>query len=168
MHYCEEPDSHLHDFMPSQEPNLRATQYLPDIVRLQQCLYDSFHHRLDRKEARRMTIEKFLQSLKRGELSDNLRTIGIVITLLTSGHFQKRRPNWLINQDLGIKVTSYASHTTCEEKVSKYLRWLQTRLSSSACTMAYVTSLHSKMQVMEELSFVKWQAEASYPPKYTI
>ena len=50
-----------------QEPNLRATQYLPDIVRLQQCLYDSFHYRLDRGEARRMTIGEFLQSRKHGE-----------------------------------------------------------------------------------------------------
>ena len=63
-----------------QEPNLRATQYLPDIVRLQQCLYDSFHHRLDRKEARRMTIGEFLQSRKHGELSANLETVGIFIT----------------------------------------------------------------------------------------
>ena len=56
---------------PLQEPNLRATQYLPDIVRLQQYLYDRFHHRLDRKEARRMTIGEFLQSRKHGELATN-------------------------------------------------------------------------------------------------
>ena len=52
-----------------QEPNLRATQYLPGIVRLQQCLYDNFHHRLDRKEARAMTIGEFLQSRKHGNIS---------------------------------------------------------------------------------------------------
>ena len=59
-------------FVYPQETNLRATQYLPDIVRLQQCLYDSFHHRLDQKEARRMTIGDFLQSRKHGENSANL------------------------------------------------------------------------------------------------
>ena len=58
-------------FVYPQETNLRATQYLPDIVRLQQCLYDSFHHRLDQKEARRMTIGDFLQSRKHGEISTN-------------------------------------------------------------------------------------------------
>jgi len=58
----------LHAFL-QEEPNLRATQYLPDIVRLQQYLYDSFHHRLDRREARTMTIGEFLQSRQHGELS---------------------------------------------------------------------------------------------------
>ena len=45
---------------------MRATQYLPDIVRLQQCLYDSFHHRLDRREAKHITIREFLQGRKSG------------------------------------------------------------------------------------------------------
>ena len=64
---------------------------------------------------------------------------------LNSGHLQKRRPNWLNKSRLRHESNMWA-------KSSKYLRWLQTRLSSSACTMAYVTSLHSKTQVMEELS----------------
>ena len=51
----------------SQEPVLRATQYLPDIVRLQQCLYDAFHHRLDKKEAVTQTVREFLENLISGK-----------------------------------------------------------------------------------------------------
>ena len=58
-------------FVHQQEPNLRATQYLTDIVQLQQCLFDSFNHLLDRKEARRITIGEFLQSHKDGEILTN-------------------------------------------------------------------------------------------------
>ena len=50
----------------SQEHIMRATQYLPDIVRLQQHLYDIFHHRLDRREAKHITIREFLQGRKSG------------------------------------------------------------------------------------------------------
>ena len=50
-----------------QEPILRATQYLPDIVRLQHKLYDAFHHRLDRKDARGMTISQFIKGRRNGE-----------------------------------------------------------------------------------------------------
>ena len=46
-----------------QEPKLRATQYLPHIVKLQQSLYDHFNYRLDRKDAISMTIGQFLQQL---------------------------------------------------------------------------------------------------------
>ena len=46
---------------------MRATQYLPDIVRLQQCLYDAFHHRLDKKEAVMQTVREFLDNLTTGE-----------------------------------------------------------------------------------------------------
>ena len=45
---------------------MRATQYLPDIVRLQQCLYDAFHHRLDKKDAVRQTVRDFLDKLNSG------------------------------------------------------------------------------------------------------
>ncbi len=45
-----------------QEQILRATQYLPGIVRLQQRLFDLFNHKLDRKEAESLTIRTFLQS----------------------------------------------------------------------------------------------------------
>ena len=47
---------------------MRATQYLPDIVRLQQCLYDAFHHRLDKKEAVTQTVREFLDNLTTGKL----------------------------------------------------------------------------------------------------
>jgi hypothetical protein len=45
---------------------LRATQYLPDIVRLQQCLYDAFHHRLDKKDAVTQSVREFLDNLTTG------------------------------------------------------------------------------------------------------
>ena len=51
----------------TQEPILRATQYLSDIVRLQHKLYDAFHHRLDRKDARRKTISQFIKERTGGK-----------------------------------------------------------------------------------------------------
>ena len=54
-----------------QELSLRATQYLPDIVKLQQCLYDSFHHRMDRTEAKRLTIGEFLEKLQSGMIPES-------------------------------------------------------------------------------------------------
>ena len=58
-----------------QEHNLRATQYLPDIVRLQQCLYDLFHHRLDHREAKTVSIRRFLaEVIQSGKY---LQSIGI-------------------------------------------------------------------------------------------
>ena len=54
---------------------MRATQYLPDIVRLQQHLYDSFHHRLDRREAKHITIREFLQGRKSGRSHEPLLTM---------------------------------------------------------------------------------------------
>lgn len=53
---------------------LRATQYLPDIVWLQQCLYDAFHHRLDKKDAMTQTIGEFLEKLASGN-HNNLHTL---------------------------------------------------------------------------------------------
>ena len=50
----------------SKEPSLRATQYLPDIVKLQQFLYDTYHHRIDRKKAKTQTIGDFLKALPSG------------------------------------------------------------------------------------------------------
>ena len=49
-----------------QETSLRATQYLPDIAKLQRCLYDTFHHRLDQATAKTQTIGQFLGKLKNG------------------------------------------------------------------------------------------------------
>ena len=46
-----------------QERSLRATQYLPDIVKLQRSLYDTFHLRSDRRKAdEKKTIGQFLRS----------------------------------------------------------------------------------------------------------
>ncbi len=42
---------------------MRATQYLPDIVKLQRSLYDTFHHRLDQATAKTRTIKQFLARL---------------------------------------------------------------------------------------------------------
>ena len=56
-------------FLSNQEPTLRATQYLPGIVQLQQQMYDNFHHKLDRKEANQYTIKKFIKLLGRSEFA---------------------------------------------------------------------------------------------------
>ena len=50
-----------------QERCLRATQYLPDIVKLQRSLYDAFHHRMDRKEAKMTTFGEYLKNVKNGK-----------------------------------------------------------------------------------------------------
>lgn len=65
------------------ERSLRATQYLPDIVKLQRSLYDTFHHRLDRRDAKTMTIESFLKSLRNGiSFSSCTYYEDIIITVL--------------------------------------------------------------------------------------
>ena len=51
-------------FVFDKEPTLRATQYLPDIVKLQQRFFHAFHHRLDRQDARGTTIGQFIQGRK--------------------------------------------------------------------------------------------------------
>ena len=57
---------------PIQEPSVRATQYLPDIVRLQRSLHDAFHHRLHRRDAMKLTIGDFISSLKNGMTAHNI------------------------------------------------------------------------------------------------
>ena len=47
---------------------LRATKYLPDVIKLQQFLYDTYHHRLDRADAKAQTIGDFLEKLKNGKV----------------------------------------------------------------------------------------------------
>ena len=44
--------------------SLFVTQYLPDIVELQQRLGENFQHRLSKREAKSITIEDFLGNLK--------------------------------------------------------------------------------------------------------
>ncbi len=51
------------------EPKLRATQYLPHIVKLQQSLFDMFNYRMDKSKAMRLSIGKFLQNLQNGLLN---------------------------------------------------------------------------------------------------
>ena len=48
----------------SQEPILRATQYLPELVQLQKQMFEFSHHRLDRKEAASLTIREYIKTLK--------------------------------------------------------------------------------------------------------
>ena len=60
----------LHAFLQA-EPYLRATQYLPDIVHLQHCLYDAFHHRKDRTEAVKRTFGEFVEDLHSGECTNS-------------------------------------------------------------------------------------------------
>ena len=47
-----------------QEPLLRATQYLPAIVKLQQEMYQLSHRRLDKNEVAKITIGNYIDSLK--------------------------------------------------------------------------------------------------------
>ena len=54
-------------FITKQEPSLCATQYLPDIVKLQQFLYDTFHRRLEKHKAETLTIRDFLKAIKNGK-----------------------------------------------------------------------------------------------------
>lgn len=61
-----------------QEHSLRATQYLPDIVKLQRSLYDAFHHRLDRRDAKMITFRKYLESLINGKSSMEVRHVYFV------------------------------------------------------------------------------------------
>ena len=46
---------------------MRATQYLPDISRLQRCLYDRFNHQVDRKDVKNQTIAVFIKQLPNGK-----------------------------------------------------------------------------------------------------
>lgn len=39
-----------------QEVKLRATQYLPDIIQLQQILYKQYNYTIDEEEASKMTV----------------------------------------------------------------------------------------------------------------
>ena len=41
---------------------LAALQYLPDIIRLQNFLYEICNHRIDEKEAHELSIKDFLQT----------------------------------------------------------------------------------------------------------
>ena len=43
-----------------QEPVLQATQYIPDIVRLQKQLFDELHHRINHKVAHTVSIHDFI------------------------------------------------------------------------------------------------------------
>ena len=49
-----------------QEPILRATQYIPGIVQLQQQLHDLYHRRLDKTDAAQITVGDFVRGLKIG------------------------------------------------------------------------------------------------------
>ena len=51
-----------------QEPILRATQYIPGIVQLQQQLHDLYHRRLDKTKAAQITVGDFVTGLKIGVL----------------------------------------------------------------------------------------------------
>jgi hypothetical protein len=62
---------------------LRATQYLPDIVRLQQCLYDAFHHRLDKKDAVTQSVREFLDNLTTGTFKASTVTVQLRLIPLT-------------------------------------------------------------------------------------
>ena len=53
-------------FFITQEPILRATQYLPGIVKLQHQLYELYHRKLYLAEANQITITEFVDDLESG------------------------------------------------------------------------------------------------------
>ena len=50
-----------------QEPVLRATLYLPDIVKLQHSLFNLFHRRVGKENAKDQTIGSFFKGIKSGK-----------------------------------------------------------------------------------------------------
>ena len=50
-----------------QEPNLCATQYLPDIVKLQHYLFDTYHRQLEKHKAETLTVRDFLKGITNGK-----------------------------------------------------------------------------------------------------
>lgn len=92
-----------------QERCLRATQYLPDIVKLQRSLYDAFHHRMDRKEAKMITFGQYLKTLRNGIAFVLAEQHSIILALLLlenthnefSEKFESLRRAWaLVGSDL--------------------------------------------------------------------
>ena len=51
-----------------QEAVLQATQYIPDIVRLQKWMFDAFHHRIDHKRAHNERMADFIRKQSTGML----------------------------------------------------------------------------------------------------
>ena len=51
-----------------QEEVLQATQYIPDIVRLQKRMFDEFHHRIDHKRAHNERMADFIRKQPTGML----------------------------------------------------------------------------------------------------
>ena len=52
--------SHSQLFAILQEAVLQATQYIPDIVRLQKQLFDELHHRVNHKIAHTLSMHDFI------------------------------------------------------------------------------------------------------------
>ena len=55
----------FYNYLFLQERQLRALQYLPDIIKLQRLLFEKFHRRLDRNEAEEYTLGTFLKRSKK-------------------------------------------------------------------------------------------------------
>lgn len=58
--------------------DLRATQYLPDIIKLQQCLYSTFNHQKDKIDAINQTIGEFIQELPNGTSFCNFYIVDVI------------------------------------------------------------------------------------------
>jgi hypothetical protein len=58
----------LHEFL-KEEPLLRATRYIPEIVKLQQQMFKISHRKLDKFDASRLTIGSFAEHLVKGRHS---------------------------------------------------------------------------------------------------
>ena len=61
-----------------QEAVLQATQYIPDIVKLQKQMFDEFHHRIDHKVAHTTRMRDFIAKKHTGTFSDTLSDINSI------------------------------------------------------------------------------------------
>ncbi len=55
----------FYNYLFIQEHQLRALQYLPDIIKLQRLLFEKFHRRLDRNEVEEYTLGIFFKRSKK-------------------------------------------------------------------------------------------------------
>ena len=51
----------------TQEPILRATRYIPELVQLQKQMFEFSYYQLDRKKDPQLSVCEYIKSLKSGE-----------------------------------------------------------------------------------------------------
>ena len=116
-----------------QESILRATQYLPGIVQLQQQMYDISHHKLDRKEASQKTARDFIEkSLKSGTssiCSCKLCRFHLLFLLLLLPFFQEHKRKLFLHNLACVRN----AWSLVKEKLSEYCKY--------TCTLAELSCI---------------------------